>query len=124
MSVQGPGEPVIFGATDWAQRYGGTRFGVKIRDFGSESGVCAQLWEEVAPNQWNILDAVWGLEVDIANGATDTAMQKILAMVRKWLKAKFGNSTTPPILSNVEKLDREVQKIRFIAGPPPDVLYP
>ena len=44
MAVQQGGE-VVFGPSDWARRYGGTRFGVKIRDFG-DGGKVAQLWEQ------------------------------------------------------------------------------
>lgn len=118
MTVQAQGE-VVFGAGDWAQRSGGTRFGVKIRDFG-DGGKVAQLWEQsVEGSVWEIRDAI-DVEADVDAGNIGAAMTKILAMVRKWLTAKFG----APVLTNIQKLDAEVQKMRFVAGQPPNVLYP
>ena len=122
MTVQAQGE-VVFGASDWAQRYNGVRFGVKIRDFGELGGKVAQLWEESAPNQWDIRDAIEVTD-DVDAGNIGAAMTKILTMIRKWLTAKFGNGTAPPVLTNIQKLDAEVQKLRFVPGPPPNVLYP
>jgi len=121
MTIQASGE-IVFGAGDWAQRVGGTRFGVKVRDFGN-GGQAVQLWEDIGTNQWEIRDAV-DIEAEVNAGDIGGAMAKVLAMVRKWLAAKFGNGTTPPTLTNLQKLDLEVQKMRFTAGPPPNVLYP
>ena len=70
-----------------------------------------------------IRDAI-DVEAEVNAGNIGVAMDKILVMIRKWLAAKFGNGVTPPTLSNIEKLDLEVQKMRFVAGPPPNVLYP